>query len=85
MIVVVTLLPVARDAAVDGPLEEFAFGNVDEDGMQCRVPLVDAGAVRFDDSRTSADNLNETIARATSALGDLDSAVSRIHRRLAQA
>jgi len=48
MIVVGTLPPALRDAAVDGPLKEFEVGYVAEDGAQRRVPLVDAWAVRFE-------------------------------------
>jgi hypothetical protein len=48
MIVVVTLLPTVRDAAVDRPSEESAVDCIAEDGAHCRVPLLETWAVRFE-------------------------------------
>jgi len=66
-------------------MEHQALGNLQADLFQARVTL---NQFRADlehsrnDTRSTADDLDKVIVRASDALADLDNAISRLHRRL---
>jgi len=68
-------------------MEHEALGNLQAELFQARVMLnqlrAELGHTR-DDRRAPADDLGKVIARTANAVADLDSIISRIHRRLAR-
>jgi uncharacterized protein (DUF1778 family) len=67
-------------------MEYEALTNLQAELFQARVALNQLRAelsCTHHDKRASPDGLDKTLARAASALADLDAIVSRVHRRLA--
>jgi len=80
-------LDAARDshAGTAERLEHEALGNLQAELFQARVTVNQLRAEleqTRDDSRAAADDLDQMIIRAAQNLAGLDSAISRIHRRL---
>jgi uncharacterized protein (DUF1778 family) len=67
-------------------MEQEALATLQAELFQARVALNQLRAElehAGNDARVTTDDLDKTITRAADALADLDSVISRVHRRLA--
>jgi uncharacterized protein (DUF1778 family) len=67
-------------------MEQEALATLQAELFQARVALNQLSAElehAGNDARVTTDDLDKTITRAADALADLDSVISRVHRRLA--